>query len=362
MIFLGNLIHFISATYFVIGNHMISEAGTLPRCCGQGNNMIPEPGTLYKCCGQEAYNEDRQLCCGRLCSEKILMKEHKGSVCCGDVQYNPETQGCCGDPPEINYLSISCEMDCKQVLTQEPTANNRMSGPGTLYKCCGQEAYNVDRQLCCGSLGNVKILMKKQKGSICCGDVQYNPETQGCCGDPPEINELSVPYETDSDQGLTQEPTVNNMIPTPGTLSKCCGLEAYNVYRQLCCGSLRSHKILMKEHKDSICCGDYQYNPQTQGCDGDSPKINELSVSYETQGPTANHMVSEPGTLSKYCGQEAYNVDRQLCCGNLRSEKILRKEHKDSVCCGDVQYNPETQRCSFEHSTFSIKEKKICFD
>ena len=69
------------------------------------------------------------------------------------------------------------------------------------------EAYNVDRQLCCGSLRNVTILIKEQKGSICCGDVQYNPEKQGCCGDPPKIKELSVPYETDSEQGLTQEPT-----------------------------------------------------------------------------------------------------------------------------------------------------------
>jgi hypothetical protein len=69
----------------------------------------------------EAYNVDRQLCCGRLGSEKILMKEHKDSICCGDVQYNPQTQRCCGDPPEINELSVSCETDCKQVLTQEPT-------------------------------------------------------------------------------------------------------------------------------------------------------------------------------------------------------------------------------------------------
>ena len=69
----------------------------------------------------ETYNEDRQLCCGRLGSEKILMKEHKDSICCGDVQYNPQTQRCCGDPPEINELSVSCETDCKQVLTQEPT-------------------------------------------------------------------------------------------------------------------------------------------------------------------------------------------------------------------------------------------------
>ena len=59
------------------------------------------------------------------------------------------------------------------------------------------EAYNEDRQLCCGSLHNAKILMKEQKESLCCGDVQYNPETQGCCGDPPEINELSVSCETD---------------------------------------------------------------------------------------------------------------------------------------------------------------------
>ncbi|CAL8386129.1 unnamed protein product [Gadus morhua 'NCC'] len=208
-----------------------------------------------------------------------------------------------------------------------------------------RQAYNVDRQLCCGSLRNVTILIKEQKGSICCGDVQYNPEKQGCCGDPPKIKEPSVPYETDSEQGLTQEPTVNNMIPTPGTLSKCCGLEAYNVYRQLCCGSLSSQKILMKEHKDSVCCGDVQYNPQKQCCCGDPPKINELSVSYETQGPTANHMVSEPGTLSKYCGQEAYNEDRQLCCGSLHNAKILMKEQKESLCCGDVQYNPETQGC-----------------
>ncbi|CAL8337800.1 unnamed protein product [Arctogadus glacialis] len=327
MIFLGNLIQFISATYFVIGNQMISEPGTLPRCCGQ-----------------EAYNVDQQLCCGRLRSEKILMKEHKGSVCCGDVQYNPETQRCCGDPPKINELSVSYETDCKQVLTQEPTANNMMSGPGTLSKCCGLEAYNVDRQLCCGRLRREKILMKEHKDSVCCGDVQYNPETQGCCGDPPKINELSVPYEKDY-QGLTQEPTVNNMIPAPGTLSKCCGLEAYNVDQQLCCGRLGREKILMKEHKGSVCCGDVQYNPETQRCCGDPPKINELSVSYETQGPTANNMMSEPGTLSKYCGLEAYNVDRQLCCGRLRREKILMKEHKGSVCCGDVQYNPETQGC-----------------
>ena len=69
------------------------------------------------------------------------------------------------------------------------------------------EAYNVDRQLCCGRLRSEKILKKEHKDSVCCGDVQYNPETQGCYGDPPKINELSVPYEKDSDQGLTQEPT-----------------------------------------------------------------------------------------------------------------------------------------------------------
>ena len=54
------------------------------------------------------------------------------------------------------------------------------------------EAYNVDWQLCCGSLRNVKILMKEQRESICCGDVQYNPETQGCGREPPEIKDLLV--------------------------------------------------------------------------------------------------------------------------------------------------------------------------
>ncbi|XP_059893786.1 galaxin-2-like isoform X2 [Gadus macrocephalus] len=316
------------------------------------NNMIPEPGTLYKCCGQEAYNEDRQLCCGRLRSVKILMKEHKDSICCGDVQYNPETQRCCGDHPEINDISISCETDYKQVLTQEPTANNMIPEPGTLYKCCGQEAYNEDRQLCCGSLRSVKILMKEHKDSICCGDVQYNPETQRCCGDHPEINDISISCETDYKQVLTQEPTANNRMSGPGTLSKCCGQAAYNVYRQLCCGRPPSEKILMKEHKDSVCCGDVQYNPVTQGCCGNPPEINDLSVPYETdsdqgltQEPTVNNMIPTPGTLSKCCGQAAYNVDQQLCCGRLPSGKILMKEHKGSLCCGDVQYNPETQGC-----------------
>lgn len=69
----------------------------------------------------EAYNVNETLCCGHQRRERVLHKHHKDSVCCGDDQYNPETQGCCGDPPQINYLSVSCETVSDQALAQEPT-------------------------------------------------------------------------------------------------------------------------------------------------------------------------------------------------------------------------------------------------
>jgi len=76
-------------------------------------------GNLVFC--TEVYNVDKQLCCGRRGSEKILQKESNHSVCCGDVQYNNKTQGCCGDPPEIRDTSVPSETDSDQALAQEPT-------------------------------------------------------------------------------------------------------------------------------------------------------------------------------------------------------------------------------------------------
>ncbi|KAK0145968.1 Galaxin [Merluccius polli] len=277
------------------------------------------------CFFTEAYNVDPQLCCGHLGSEKILHKESNDSICCGDGQYNPKTHCCCGDLL-LRIETQKCSKCCEEDENQAPSC---MSSSLRL-----SEAYNVDRQLCCGDLGSEKILHKESNDSICCGDGQYNPKTHCCCGD------LLLRIETQKCSKCCEE----DENQAPSCMSSSLRLsEAYYVDRQLCCGDLGSEKILHKESNDSICCGDGQYNPKTHCCCGDlllrieTRKCSKCCEEDENQAPSC--------MLSSLRLSEAYNVDRQLCCGDLGSEKILHKESNNSICCGDGQYNPKTHCC-----------------
>lgn len=56
---------------------------------------------------------------------------------------------------------------------------------------------------------------------------------------------------------------------------------------------------------------------------------------------------------------DAIDVDSYLCCG--RNEEILRKTSNSSLCCGDVQYDSETQCCcNGEHLEIQNKTQSNC--
>ncbi|XP_032365613.1 galaxin [Etheostoma spectabile] len=53
--------------------------------------------------------------------------------------------------------------------------------PGPNAQCCDSDAFDVDKQMCCGPVENKTILMKKSRDHLCCGRDQFDPNTEWCC-------------------------------------------------------------------------------------------------------------------------------------------------------------------------------------
>ena len=77
--------------------------------------------------------------------------------------------------------------------------------------------------------------------------------------------------------------------------------EVYNVGQQLCCGQQDSKIILQKELNHSVCCGDVQYNPKTNDCCGNPPKICDISGPFATDSHKAPARGLTGVSPSHYC-------------------------------------------------------------
>ncbi|XP_041796712.1 uncharacterized protein si:ch211-195m9.3 [Chelmon rostratus] len=290
-------------------------------CCE--STVVTKPAPKARCCGKEAFDEDNELCCGPDRNKTILTKRSSHHQCCGHDQYNTKTHccswvnntsvihsvnpSCCAEKSAVNgtkaYDALS-ELCCQSTIVAKPAAN---------IKCCGEKAFDEDKELCCGPNRNKTILTKKSSHHQCCGHDQYNTKTH-CCSwtnDIPEIDFIN---------------------------STCCvDSETFDENKQLCCGPIHNKTILTRKSLHHRCCGREQYNTKTHCCSwtNDIPEIDFIN--------------------STCCvDSETFDENKQLCCGPIHNKTILTRKSLHHRCCGREQYNTKTHCCSWMNNTFGI--------
>ncbi|XP_029923043.1 galaxin isoform X2 [Myripristis murdjan] len=295
-----------------------------------------------------------KLCCGLMGKDIILPKKTKEDKCCGDVTYNPIKECCCDSLlVEDRNCSKCCEEDRVRPPPNmtEPGYNTTSHiccgstlslklGPNT--KCCGQEAYDADKKLCCGVKGKDIILPKKTKEK-CCGNVTYNPIKECCCFRDSlhvETRNCSKCCEEDPVRPPPDmiEPGYNTTshICCDSTLSlklwpnaKCCGQEAYDADMKLCCGLMGKERILTKKTKEDKCCGNVTYNPSIQCC------CFRDSLHVETRGCTK--CCEEDPAVPPDMTETGYNTTSHICCDSTLSLKLW----PNAKCCGQDKKDGE---------------------
>ncbi|XP_022624342.1 galaxin-like [Seriola dumerili] len=159
-------------------------------CCQ--STVLAKPVPKAQCCGNETIHEEKQLCCGLTNKKKVMARTSNHHQCCGYDQFNTITHCCCpmNGVLEIQHMNSSCCVEDTAQIPQSVMENMSMNPNNPLKKSpsqslkmqnCGNVAFDVDNQLCCGSIYNKKILARKSSHHQCCGHDQYDNKTECCC-------------------------------------------------------------------------------------------------------------------------------------------------------------------------------------
>ncbi|XP_056230187.1 galaxin [Seriola aureovittata] len=250
-------------------------------CCQ--STVLAKPVPKAQCCGNETFDEDKQLCCGVTHKKKILARTSNHHQCCGYNQFNTITHCCClmNGVLEIQHMNSGCCVEDTAQIPQSVMENMSMNPnnpvmesssqstidakPGPKMQNCGNDSFDVDNQLCCGSTDNKTILARNSSHHQCCGHDQYDNETECCCLidenlEIRHINSSCCAEEAGVEpQNLATQPQCNE----PAT--SLCGSLCYNPKELHCCE--RNQK------KPHWCCLPGQcdvtptvYNPCIQVC------------------------------------------------------------------------------------------------
>ncbi|XP_078101328.1 uncharacterized protein LOC144514005 [Sander vitreus] len=263
-------------------------------CCN--STIIAKPVPNAQCCDNDAYDVDKQMCCGPMENKTILTRNSSDHRCCGRDQFDPKTECCCvKEGLKTQLITSSCcvnesavcgtkayntfnELCCQSTVVPKPASN---------AKCCEENAYDVDKQMCCGPMENKTILTRKSSDHLCCGHDQFDPKTECCYS---MNNSLKI-------QPITSSCCVNESAVTQGLsekVSACCGLKAYDQLSEMCCNST---------------------------------------------------IIAKPVPNAQCCDNDAYDVDKQMCCGPMENKTILTRNSSDHRCCGRDQFDPKTECC-----------------
>ncbi|XP_029373637.1 uncharacterized protein LOC115053208 [Echeneis naucrates] len=228
-------------------------------------------------------------------------------------------------------VSACCELKPYNPLTEICCQSTVVAKPVPKAQCCGEEAFDEDKQLCCGPLGNKMILKRHSKHHECCDRNQFDTRNQ-CCY---EIN------------GTLQIGSINSSYCAKNSATQqYCGNEAFDEDKQLCCGPLGNKMILERHSKHHECCDRNQFDTRNQCC----YEINETLLIGSIN---SSHCAKNSAT-QQYCGNEAFDEDKQLCCGPLGNKMILERHSKHHECCDRNQFDTRNQCCYEINGTLQI--------
>ncbi|XP_075330345.1 uncharacterized protein LOC142388684 [Odontesthes bonariensis] len=278
-------------------------------CCNQ--SVVAKPAPMAECCGKEAIDSEKQLCCGPTKNKKILEKKTSNSQCCHHDQYDPQTECCCQDHKTTAVQSNQSDCCVKKRegvkgfqhcgeqtydrLNEMCCNQSVVAKPAPMAECCGKEAIDSEKQLCCGPIKNKKILEKKTSNSQCCHHDQYDPQTECCCQD----HEKTLVQSNQSDCCVKKREGVKGF--------QHCGEQTYDRLNEMCCNQ---------------------------------------------------SVVAKPAPMAECCGKEAIDSEKQLCCGPIKNKKILEKKTSNSQCCHYDQYDPETECCCQDHEKTLVQSNQ----
>ncbi|XP_039987200.1 uncharacterized protein si:ch211-195m9.3 [Xiphias gladius] len=385
-------------------------------CCQA--TIVAKPVPKAQCCGEEAFDEDKQLCCGPNHDKRILTRTSRLHRCCGRDQYYTVTHCCCSmnDVLQIKPIHSSC---CVEDTAQIPKGLRQSVSPlrglhaqhpqskqnfqstiaakiAPKAKYCDKEAFDEDKQLCCGPNHDKRILTRTSRLHRCCGRDQYYTVTHCCCS-MNDVLQIKPIHSSCCVEDTAQIPKILRQSVSPlrglhaqhpqskqnfqstiaakiAPKAKYCDKEAFDEDKQLCCGPNHDKRILTRTSRLHRCCGRDQYYTVTHCCcsmndvlqikpihssccvedTAQIPKGLRQSVS-PLRGLHAQHPQSKQNFQStiaakiapkaKYCDKEPFDMGKQLCCGLNHKKRILTRKSCHHQCCGHNQFDTETECC-----------------
>ncbi|KAJ8385029.1 hypothetical protein AAFF_G00195590 [Aldrovandia affinis] len=348
-------------------------------CC---KNRLHPRRPHIKCCDTESFNSKTQLCCGPLSSRTVIAKLSEHHSCCGttsfdqrteyctsaaqkqsrptvfpvdvsgnlqglpsiptnldhqgscdrigdafksyslDSVFNPKTERCC-----VNQISHSGQSYCAGMICCE---GNLTSTTGLFqWKCCGAVGYDPREHICCAG----QISEKWPGETQCCGVKPYSvldPEKLCCNGVLLEDDRGLEGWECAESRPYcpTRETRCGSVTyPEPGRY--CCGHEAYNPGRELCCAG---HRLPLGRGK--VCCGAQAYYPNSKlkCCSGHLHRL--VGPSRVDAVCCGTHLIADPS--------------REDCCASFQMQLPYPKQAGFS-CCREFYYNTSQYSCCAGH-------------
>ncbi|KAL3991913.1 exosome complex component RRP4 [Sarotherodon galilaeus] len=351
------------------------------------------PGASLSCCGKEPYNpevatcckvqdrntlreafdKDKQLCCGASDKKMILMRNSSFHQCCGHNQYDNRTQCCCENKEgvlEVQPKNSSC-CDKNSTAGVHNMGKYLHCGPNddktslvrnsSFHRCCGRNQYDNRTQCCCenkegvlevqaknssccdknsttgvhhvgnlhcGPNDNKKSLVRNSSFHRCCGHNQYDNRTQCCCENKEGVLEVQLKNSSCCDKSSTAGVhNVGNLHCGPNdnkkslernsSFHRCCGHNQYDNRTQCCCENKEG--VLEVQPKNSSCCD----KNSTTGVH----HVGNLHC-----GPNDNKKsLVRNSSFHQCCGHNQYDNRTQCCCEN--KEGVLEVQLKNSSCC-----------------------------
>ncbi|KAF1394070.1 hypothetical protein PFLUV_G00022680 [Perca fluviatilis] len=337
-------------------------------CCN--STIIAKPAPNAKCCDNDAYDVDKQMCCGPIKNKTVLTRNSSYHRCCGRDQFDSKTERCCSMNESLKIQPITssfcrnesavCGTKTYNTFTELCCQSTVVSKLASNAKCCAENAYDVDKQMCCGPMENKTVLTRNSSDHRCCGSDQFDSKTERCCfmNDSLKIQPItsgccvkeSAVCGTNAYNTFTELCCQSTVVSKPASNAKCCAENAYDVDKQMCCGPMENKTILMRNSSDHRCCGRDQFDSKTECCCfiNDSLKIQPITSSccgnesgVQQQKPTPQPNCTEPNT--GLCGSACYNPSSFRCCEKNQGKSQCRFPGQ----CDDAStvYNPHTHVC-----------------
>ncbi|TRY81855.1 hypothetical protein DNTS_011417 [Danionella cerebrum] len=256
------------------------------------------------CCGSNAYNPLNEICCDK----KIFTRPSAETKCCGKgaiKNRDPQSHA----PSRSHGLQFSSSL---------------------LGSKCDSNSFNPQIQICCSG----KIHQKSSELIKCCGEDAYSFTDRNvlCCNG---ILHKSVPEDSECVGGVIyiKENSICHLSTRPRVDKHCCGKQAFDPRKHICCNGHRHLKT-----RGTFCCG------------------SEVFAHYDKFSKCCSGHVYNANT-TECCGSTIFEKKKsQICCSST-SEAVIYKKKDGHRCCGHHYYNTSLWNCCAEHlKPMSLKQ------